>query len=102
MTTNMSRSTLTFIGSAGKEEGWQIDHSGQSILDLSLLGFHLRHQHYPPRFTIRVKAVTRYLQEDSVFTVLSSIRDHKRETIILEYHNQYKCPAIHSLGLAMC
>mmetsp|Transcript_13393 Transcript_13393/g.20048 ORF Transcript_13393/g.20048 Transcript_13393/m.20048 type:complete len:533 (-) Transcript_13393:92-1690(-) len=25
--------------------------------------------------------------------------DHKRETIILEYHNSYKCPAIHSLGM---
>jgi len=29
----------------------------------------------------------------------SPFGDHKRETIILEYHNQYKCPAIHSLGM---
>jgi len=29
----------------------------------------------------------------------SPFGDHKRETIILEYHNNYKCPAIHSLGL---
>mmetsp|Transcript_20255 Transcript_20255/g.39076 ORF Transcript_20255/g.39076 Transcript_20255/m.39076 type:complete len:320 (+) Transcript_20255:60-1019(+) len=29
----------------------------------------------------------------------SPFGDHKRETIILEYHNNYKCPAIHALGL---
>ncbi|GAB5353482.1 hypothetical protein AAMO2058_000039600 [Amorphochlora amoebiformis] len=29
----------------------------------------------------------------------SPFGNHKRETIILEYHNNYKCPAIHALGL---